>query len=255
MKAQVGALLIAAALGCRSPVDADGNPIEIGKVRIWTYPKGAKVWVDGKLELVTTPSTLVKKAGTYRLKLQVPGAAPYETDVVVVAGREKLLRLDLPRPPDATISVFADVAGATVRINGYKRGTTPLERVITRPGPIDITVVGPAHQAKSIQDRLGIGEHKVFRVTFTSTAVRDPVEGTGRITVGLEPDGTVSLPDGTLLGEAPIIERKVPAGTLELVLRSEDGAFERTVSIEVTPNRLSVYRFYLGVDDRTEESP
>jgi hypothetical protein len=249
----VAGLGLAAALaGCppRTPVDADGSVVELGQVRIWTYPKGAKVWVDGELELVTTPSTLIEKAGRYRLKLQVEGGEPYETDVEIEAGETKLLDLDLPPPPDSTITVYADVDGATVRINGYKRGETPLEDVITRPGPVDITVVGPGHRARSIRSQLAIGERKVFEVSFTSTVT--DVEGTGTITVGMEPPGYVELADGTRLGEAPVIEKEVDAGPLELVLVSKDGAFRRRVEIDVRPDELSVYRFQLGEDDRIE---
>jgi hypothetical protein len=241
-----------ATISCRQdpPVDADGSVVNLGQVRIWTYPKGAKVWVDGELELVTTPATLIKEAGHYELRLQVEGGEPLETDVDVVAGVTKLLNLDLPPPPDSTITVHADVDGATVRINGYKRGETPLEKVIVRPGPVDITVVGPAHRAKSIRTQLAIGEHQVFEVDFTSTGTVTDVEGTGRITVGMEPDGWIELTDGTRLGEAPIVEHEVPAGELGLVLRSEDGTLLRRVQIEVAPDELSVYRFQLGPDDR-----
>lgn len=244
---------LATACPPKTPVDADGNPVELGQVRIWTYPKGAKVWVDGELELVTTPSTLIEKAGRYRLKLQVEGGEPYETEVEIEAGETKLLDLDLPPPPDATITVYADVDGATVRINGYKRGETPLEEVITKPGPVDITVVGPGHRARSIRSELAIGERKVFEVSFTSTVT--DVEGTGTITVGMEPPGWIDLADGTRLGEAPIIEREVDAGPLELVLVTKDGAFQRRVQIDVLPDELGVYRFQLGEGDRVEPTP
>lgn len=248
----VAALLASTACPKSVPVGPDGEPVELGQVRIWTYPKGAKVWVDGELALVTTPSTLIEKAGRYRLKLQVEGGEPLETEVEIEAGETKLLDLDLPRPPDATISVYADVEGATVRINGYKRGETPLEQAITKPGPVDITVVGPGHRAKSIRSQLAIGENKEFRVSFTATS-DDDVEGVGRITVGMEPPGYVDLVDGTRLGEAPIVEHEVPAGPLPLVLESKDGRFRRRVEIEVHPDELSVYRFRLGIDDRVEE--
>ncbi|NJK90081.1 MAG: PEGA domain-containing protein [Myxococcales bacterium] len=229
----------------------DGGVIDVGKVRIWTYPKGAKVWVDGNLELVTTPSTLIKKEGTYQLRLQVPGAEALEAEVTIEAGTEKLLRLDLPRPPDSTITVLADVDGATVRINGYKRGETPLEKAITRPGPVDITVIGAGRRAKSIRSQLGIGEHKTFEVRFATTRTVGS-EGRGRVTMRLEPPGFVELPDGTLLGEAPLVEKTLDAGVIDIVLVSKDGKLRREVQIDVPVDDIAIYRFRLGAEDEVD---
>jgi len=138
-----------------------------------------------------------------------------------------------------------------VRINGYKRGETPLEGAITKPGPVDITVVGPGHRARSIRSELAIGEHEVFEVDFASTST---AAGVGRITVGLEPAGWVDLADGTRLGAAPVVEREVPAGGLELVLTSKDGRYRRRVEVDVPPGELSVYRFRLGPEDEVDSN-
>jgi hypothetical protein len=245
-----GAVLLVAASGwgCPDAAPEDG----LGKVRIWTYPKGAQGWIDGELVIVRTPATLVKPAGVYDLELRVPGAEPYRTSVRVVAGTERKVRFDLPKPPDATVTVTSDVLGASVRINGYKRGETPLERAVTLPGPLDITVEGPGHRARAIRATLGIGEQRVFHVDFAETTTV-AADSTGRLTLGLKPDGYVVDEEGRTLGETPLVRRSTEAGLRSLILRSLDGARERKVEVEVPAGVTAIYRFRLREEDDVPE--
>jgi hypothetical protein len=249
----LGLLGLMLGVGCEQspPIGPDGKPVTVGQVKLWTYPKGAKVWVDGELEVVSTPATLVKEAGTYSLEFQVPGAESYETDVTIYPGRSRTLRFDLPKPPDSTVTVFADVDGASVRINGYKRGETPLEDVITKPGPLDITVLGPYDRARSVRDRLQIGEHKVYRVSFSKNATVAK-QAMGRLTLGLKPDGEVWKVGGERIGQTPLVDVPVPAGRFDVLLRSGDR--ERRVTLQIPEDELAVYRFRLFERDQVEAS-
>ncbi|MEM1025999.1 MAG: PEGA domain-containing protein [Myxococcota bacterium] len=230
------------------PRDDAGRPITLGSVRIWTYPKGAQGFMDGELVITRTPATFVREAGDYRLRFQVPGGEPYETTIRVEAGKERMVRLDLPQPPEATVTVTSDVEGAKVRINGYTRGRTPLEKAVTKPGPLDITVEGPYRRARAFRSELAIGEQKSFHADFSKTSSA-AADARGRLTLGLKPDGFVFDEDGEKLGTTPLVDFELEAGDRRLTLRSADGARERTVEIVVKPGQRAVYRFRLRASD------
>lgn len=248
--------------------DETGAPITLGKFRLRTYPKGAKVWIDGKLEVVSTPATIVKDEGEYHLKIQAPGGEPIERTIHVVAGEERDLNIRIPAAPPATVTVLSDVPEADVRINGYKRGRTPLYRAVTKPGPIDVTVLGPDNRAKSVQATLKRSEQKTLEVFFgavksvpDSTSRQSELpelmsvpEAQGRLTLGLEPDGFVELDDGTKLGDTPIVDKPMKPGRHTVWLRSSDHRHERRVTIEIEAGKRAVYRFLLGHDDLRESS-
>lgn len=245
----VSAVLLAAA--CQKtelPRDDAGRPITLGSVRIWTYPKGAQGFIDGELVITRTPATFVREAGTYRLRFQIPGAEPYETTIRVEAGEERMVRLDLPEPPDATVTVTSDVDGAKVRINGYTRGRTPLEKAVTKPGPLDVTVEGPFRRARSFRGQLEIGEQKTFHADFSKTSSA-AADARGRLTLGMKPDGVVFDEAGKRLGATPLVDFELDAGDRRLTLRSADGSRERTVEIIVKPGQKAVYRFRLRESD------
>ena len=248
---QAGLLFFVAALigaaACRpTAYDKDGKPITLGRYRIYTYPTGAKVWVNDELKVVATPATLILPEGEYALRIQKDGAAPMTTTIHVAAGTSKSINLRIPQPPDATLTVLADVAGADVRINGYRRGATPVFNAVTRPGPVDITITTADLRARSVRTQLGLSED-------TSTAAISGVDGgaapRGLLTLGLQPKGTVTTVDGRKLGDAPLVRYPMDPGEHTLVLTSHDKARTRTVTLTVEPGEHAVYRFMLKQED------
>lgn len=243
--------LLVALAGCPEPelpLDDAGRPITLGSVRIWTYPKGAQATMDGELVITQTPATFVREAGEYELTFQLEGAESYTTTIRVDAGEERTVRLDLPQPPDATVTVTSDVEGAKVRINGYTRGRTPLKKAITKPGPLDVTVEGPFKKARSFRGQLEIGEQKRYHADFSETA-SVAEDAKGRLTLGMKPDGVVFDEAGERLGRSPLVDFEMEAGPQRLTLRSADGRRERTVEIVVEPGEKVVYRFRLRESD------
>lgn len=243
-------------------LDKEGKPITIGRFRLRTFPKGAKVWIDGKLEVERTPATLIREAGEYHLYILAEGAERgLERIIEVEAGESKELDLRIPAPPKATITVLSDIVGAVVRINGYKRGETPLIRATTKPGPVDLTVTDPGGRARSEKSRLAIGEQKRFEIFFGEVASRpeepevkvNPLQchpkEVGYLSIGLKPNGTVETSKGEMLGETPLLNREMKPGLYELILRSKDRSRQKNVSIEVKPNERAVYRFMLVEED------
>ena len=242
---------------CSEPkLDQHGNPITVGRFRLRTYPKGAQVWANGKLVAVTTPATLILPGGQHRLKIQLKGAEAIEHTIHVEAGDSRELSLHLPRPAPATLTILSDIEGADVRINGYRRGHTPLHQVVTRPGPVDMTITAPDGRAQSLQTTLEISEAKTMEVHFGPPVSQEddnassPMSQEGRLTLGLQPEGQVFLDDGTWLGSTPLVNKRMPAGVLDVILRSSDGERQRRVTIEIRPDTTTIYRFSLRKDDR-----
>lgn len=255
-------LLLALALlagGC-SKVDREGKPISVGRLRLRTFPSGAQVWIDGALAIEATPATLVLPEGRYHLRLQAPGAEPIERTIEIEAGEADDLTLNIPKPPEARVAVRSDVAGAEVRINGYKRGVTPLDGVITRPGPIDLTITTPDGRARSVHGQLAIGEQKLIEVLFDEIASLPepppselPLESrdtSGLLTLGVLPDSEVFDEEGRSLGHTPIQRKVIPSGEHHLTLRSLDGRYEKHVLVSVEAGQHAMFRFQLRDEDQ-----
>jgi PEGA domain-containing protein len=245
-----------------SKVDARGRPVDVGRLRLHTFPAGAKVWIDGALKIDSTPATLVLREGKYRLRIQAPGAEALERDIEIEAGQVDELTINIPKPPEARIAVFSDVVGADVRINGYRRGATPLDPVVTKPGGVDITVTTPNGRAKSVRTELAIGEQKRIEVLFDRVAsgpeesepahpknesLPDPK---GYLTLGLKPDGTVYTEEGEKIGDTPIVRKPMDPGEHALVLRSLDGRYEKHVTIDLEADQAGVFRFQFRDEDQ-----
>lgn len=257
--AWLSALAVAALAGGCTPKDASGKPVTVGRLRLRTFPAGARVWIDGEVKVEATPATLVLPAGRYALRLQLEGAEALEQEVEIEAGEADELDLDVPRPPDATVTVLSDALGAKVTINGYTRGETPLIRAVTRPGTLDLTVLGWDGRARSMRGALGIGEQKRVELFFDEVDCRPPPpppprpppmslpEARGFLTLGLEPPGEVLDEDDHVLGRTPIERRPMPPGRHALLLRS--GKRSKWVEVEVEADRAAIYRFRLREED------
>lgn len=256
-------LALMSSTACRAKVDAEGNPIEVARVRLRTFPTGARAWIDGELKVESTPATLLLKPGTYQLKLQLEGAEPITKELEVAAGDVREIEIKVPVPAPSTLTVLSDVEGAKVRVNGYTRGYTPLIQVQTKPGPVDITLTDPVtNKARSLQTELAIGQDKVVEIFFsTLSSDQAPDAGpeaplsapppSGWLTIGLKPDGRVLSADtGRSIGDSPLVDRPMEAGTHELILESKDGQFRRLVEIEIANGQKAVYRFRLVDEDR-----
>jgi len=241
-------------LNCGAPVDKDGNIITHGSFRLRTFPTGAKVWINGELKVTETPATLVLPAGKYNLVLQHPGAEKISKTIKIIAGKKKDRTFNIPKPRPATITVLSDILGASVRVNGYVRGRTPLVAAVTRPGPVDMTLIAPNSQAKSVKSTLKLSEQKMFEVFFgdISCSLQFPDEtpmrmsvppATGTVTLAFKPAGTVYDFSGKQIGTSPLIDHPFRVGTHRLRLVSANQKYEEWVRIEVEENEKHVFRF------------
>jgi len=251
--------LCVAVAACGPPVGKDGKPMTLGRLRLRTFPPGAQVWIDGQLKVEATPATLILPAGKYRLRLQLEGAMPLEQDLEIEAGDAREIDLDLPRPPEAALTIMSDAVGAKVSVNGYTRGTTPLLRAVTKPGAVDVTVLTFDGRAKSVRGVLLIGEHKYVQVFFEPVECLPPPPPKpppppmsvppplGFLTLGLEPDGQVIDEDDQVLGKTPLERLPLEPGAHRLLLKS--GKRQRWIEVEIEEGKSAIYRFRLLPED------
>jgi hypothetical protein len=69
--------------------------------------------------------------------------------------------------------------------------------------------------------------------------------------LGLKPDGRVfDANTEAKLGDSPLVDLGIAAGTHELLLESLDGQYRRIVEIDVEAGKTAVYRFRLLEADR-----
>lgn len=220
-----------------------------GTLRLRTDPPGAALHIAGTAQ-GRTPATLLLEAGTYTVTLQAEGARAIETTVDIRAGEAAEKNINLPKPPPAQVTVLADRDGMDVRINGYRRGSTPLLDAHTRPGPIDVTVTSKDGAARAVRTTLRVGEDKLIQVQFDDHGCKPsresasgcPLRQHGWLTLGVDRDATVTTESGTRLGRTPLTRRRMAAGPHKLRLRSQDGGFEKWVDVVVEGGEHHTFR-------------
>lgn len=249
----VSLVVLLSACTAEPPRDKDGRPITVGTYRIRTYPKGAQVYVDGELAADTTPATLILEGGEHHVRIQHPGAKEaFESDVWVAAGKARVLDTRIPSPEPSSVTVTTEVDGAVVRINGYRRGLTPLEAMPVNAGPVRVSITAPDGRVGTATASLDYGQNLELSVrlpeamTETSTRTRR-----GRINIVLEPEGWIEDRDGRRIGATPLRNFDVIPGLHRFTLRTE--THRREVEIFVEAGRQTVYRYRLGAKDRLPE--
>lgn len=266
--AMAGLAALTLSCGRTAPASGDGGPV-LGRFRLRTFPKGARVWVDGERMVDHTPATLVLPEGRYKLRIQIEGAEPLHTEIRIVGGTQREKTLNVPRPAPSMVSVRTDEVGARVRINGYLRGRSPLLEAVTKPGPLDVTVVSRSGQARAFAAELLPREHKEISLRFGDTASSTATEP-GYLTVACDPPAETWTRPGRLpprataaidapwrhLGTTPIFQQKLAPGLHLLRLRDAHGQRTRVFEVLVPSRARALYRFTLAnMDDATQQPP
>jgi hypothetical protein len=199
-------------------VDLD-RAVQTGSLFVRSDPAGAKVLVDNKPAGVTPITVLDLTPGSHMVSVTGADGSNARQSVQVEAGATATLRLSLDRPQVAEASTVA-VAAPT---NGW----------VLVDAPIELQVLQGGRQLGTSGRRLSLapGSYELqLRSADYSTAKRVEVSAgrVARIEVNV-PDGTVNLNaapwaevylDGRSLGETPIANASVSAGTHEVIFRN-----------------------------------
>jgi hypothetical protein len=198
-------------------VDLD-RAVQTGSLFVRSEPAGAKVLVDNKPAGVTPITVLDLTPGSHAVSVTAPDGSNARQSVNVEAGATATLRLTLERPQVAQASTAAAEPS-----NGWVLVDAPVEMQVLQGG----RQIGTSGRRLS----LAPGSHDLqFRSADYSTAKRVEVSAgrVARVEVNM-PDGTVNLNaapwaevylDGRSLGETPIANASVPAGTHEVIFRN-----------------------------------
>jgi hypothetical protein len=199
-------------------VDLD-RAVQTGSLFVRSEPAGAKVLVDNKPSGVTPITVLDLTPGSHTVSVTGTDGANARQSVQVEAGATATLRLTLDRPQVAE----ASAAPAAEPTNGW----------VLVDAPIEMQVLQGGRQLGTSGRRLALapGSYDLqLRAADYSTAKRVEVSAgrVARIEVNV-PDGTVNLNaapwaevylDGRALGETPIANASVTAGTHEVIFRN-----------------------------------
>ncbi len=164
-----------------------------------------------------------------------------------------------PLAPPALL-VDTSPPGAAVAVNGEPRGTAPLRlELAVGTHVVKATLEGHLAAEREVTFAQG-GERVEVVLALTPDPVADlaplapldaaPPKGkrvkepTGRLTLKTEPWTTVYLKKRRL-GDTPLIAVPLPAGTHTLRLVNPDSALERTVEVEIAPNKTTVKKLQL----------
>jgi hypothetical protein len=136
-------------------------------VKLSSIPPGAAVSIATGGAALTfrgrTPTQLELAPATYKVRVEMPGYVAMEQSVVVDAGARP--EVDFPLEKLSSLSIEADVAGATVEIDGGKPEPAPARREL-RAGVYKVRLKKPGHKDVSREVAIGAGEQATLVVSL-----------------------------------------------------------------------------------------
>lgn len=136
-------------------------------VTINSTPPGATVLVDGEPR-GTTPALVDLLQGERQLALQLPGYAPEEQALTIVAGEAQDLGTITLVPATGILSLSSVPSGANVSVNGEFAGQTPLDLELAPAQDHRISVSRAGYQRRSASMRMAAGETRSETITLSA---------------------------------------------------------------------------------------
>ncbi|HLA79054.1 MAG TPA: TonB family protein [Vicinamibacteria bacterium] len=197
-------------------------------LRIETDPDEAMVLVDGQ-EAGRTPLSLADVAvGTHQVRVTSEGYAPTELSIDVVEGKEPAPLRFVLQPIAARLAVASEPKGATLRVDGKKHGTTPIESFWVAPGSheLRLELKGFKPFVKKLEAAAGD--------TLSVDAHLESVQKTAKVTAPPSPT-PAPLVEGALveLGPDVVAPRRISGSAARYPEDARRGKKAGTVAIEM----------------------
>lgn len=128
--------------GERRELLAEVRPLP-GSVSATATPAGAAIWVDGQRS-GPTPWEGSLEGGTHVVEARLEGHRTERRRVDVVPGQRSTVAIALG-PEAGTLAVGVDAEGATLRVDGEARASSPFGPLDLAPGRYALSVTAPGH--------------------------------------------------------------------------------------------------------------
>ncbi len=223
-------------LGRRFVMAAPAEPTT-GVLVIATDPPGATAVIDGKPS-GTTPVTLTLIAGSHTVELRGTGE-PRSVPVMITAGTQMSQYIEMPKAAALVgqLNVRSEPAGATVTVDGVRRGTTPTVVSDLEPGEHSVVLDSDAGSVKqTVTIESGAAASLFVPLLATPTAA-----ATGWLSVGAPIELQIRQSDrvlGTSLSDRILL----PVGRHDLELVNDVLGFRTARSVQVTSGKLSALK-------------
>jgi hypothetical protein len=211
-----------------------------GALVVNTNPPGAQVVVDGTQRGVT-PLSIDLAPGKHVLAIAADGQAR-TIPVTITAGSQVAQFIELPKsaPVEGQLQVRTEPAGATVTVDGQRRGVSPLV----------ISGLAAGSHAVVLENALGSVTEQVTIAPGATASLVVPLAGpqgvpvSGWISIAAPVDMQV-FEDRRLLGSSQSERIMLSVGRHDLELTNEALGFRASRVVQVTPGRVTPIRIDL----------
>jgi len=190
------------------------------ELTIDTEPDGADVFFDSE-QIGTTPLTLTEvPLGKHMIAMKLDGYPDFSGEISAdtsepakifydfVAAKEALI-------PKGSLSIDSDPSGASVYIDGKKKGETPLD--ISELKAAEYTVKLELDEYETLQKKVAVKADENLRVALN--LVEKPKFGDFVITS--KPNGAEVLLNGQFKGATPLTLRMLPVGKYDVAVKKD----------------------------------
>jgi hypothetical protein len=208
-----------------------------GVLVVNTTPNGVQVFIDGKKRGMT-PITLELPTGDHKLELTL-GDQTRAIPVKITQGGQVSQFVELPTvaAAEGSLSVRTDPPGATVTIDGQRRGVSPLTIDGLAPGT---HVIGLQNAISSVTEHVMIQAGATASLVVPLSAPQGiPVSGWVSVTSPVEMQ---LFEDGRLVGSSRSDRIMMSVGDHTLQLVNETLGYRVNRTLQVAPGRVTSMR-------------
>ncbi len=208
-----------------------------GVLVVNTNPDGVDVYIDGK-KRGSTPITMELPTGDHKLELAL-GEQTRAIPVKITTGGQVAQFVEWPKPGAAVgqLSVKTDPPGATVTIDGQRRGVSPLMIDGLTPGN---HTVGLQNSLSSVSEQVTIQAGATASLVVPLSAPQGvPVSGWISMTTPVEMQ---IFEDGRLVGSSRSDRIMMSVGDHSLQIVNEALGYRMTRTVQVTPGKVTPVR-------------